>query len=395
MNSLLRTRGLRVTTKYLSVAGWLTLITVCLSFGAQVAEGQSPAIGPRSYGNGATGISVGAIKGFVKTQVQQALVNANTAIHVEHPNISVSLVGDVTFNSPYRIATESTDKPNQFYVKLPMHFKVNVDIPVVADRQLYYPLDLNFTCDKWYAGGGPVKIATVVGPPDIQGGSVVENLFMVRDLIDAKVKASLPQIGSMSQTLGAARCVDIGAALAPGSPGVNDSIMWDEPGHRVIVAGAIAPRLTVTYLRLKRLQARGNGGLLYYPTENIMLDVYSNFTESQKSLTMNEGDDVALNMPPVNFSPPYSDTLVVIANIQQQNNSYTEDSAFGSAVQSARFSPGTHKITITKSYVIPGGPGHPKPSFGHAAAYELTYQVEYVTPPNVMSSPRATVRGTR
>jgi hypothetical protein len=334
------------------------------------------------------------LKNFVKNQIQQILVNANTAIHAQHPNISVSLVGDVTFHSPYRIPTDSLNRPNQYYVKLPMNFKINVSIPYTSDRQLYYPLDLNVTCDKWYTGNGTVTVTAVTGPPDIQGGNIIENLLMVRDLIDAKVKASLPQIGSITQSLGGLRCVRIGASPSTGHPDPLDAIIYDKPSGRVIAGGAALafPRVTVTYLRLKRLQARGNGGgVLYSPTENIRLDTYANYSEEQSQvLTMNEGDDVALTMPPVVFTPPYSDTLVIIANVQQQQNGYTEDSAWGPALRNANFSPGTHTITISKTYVIPGGPGHVKPTFGHAPAYELTYKVDFVDRPNLQIQPTTT-----
>jgi hypothetical protein len=53
------------------------------------------------------------------------------------------------------------------------------------------------------------------------------------------------------------------------------------------------------------------------------------------------------------------------------------DSGFAAALRSANYSPGVHTLQITKSYVIPAGPGHIKPIIGHMPAYELTYNVQY------------------
>jgi hypothetical protein len=78
--------------------------------------------------------------------------------------------------------------------------------------------------------------------------------------------------------------------------------------------------------------------------------------------------------------PPLLDSLVVIANISQQPNGQPLDSGFAAALRSAaNYSSGVHTIQITKSYVIPAGPGHIKPIIAHMPAYELTYNVQYST----------------
>jgi hypothetical protein len=134
----------------------------------------------------------------------------------------------------------------------------------------------------------------------------------------------------------------------------------------------------VTFVQLKRLTAHTTGGVLYYPTENIMLETYANFAHNQSSvLTMKEGDVVNLNIPKVIMTPPLLDSLVVIANIAQQPNGQPLDSGFAAALRSANYSSGVHTVQVTKSYVIPAGPGHIKPIIAHMPAYELTYNVQY------------------
>jgi hypothetical protein len=258
---------------------------------------------------------------------------------------------------------------------------INVDIPVVADRQIYYPLDLNLTCNGWQTGSGVVKVTAKPGPPSVEGGSILEDVIHVRDYVDSQVKSHLPQITAVTQTIPNSQCVTIGAS--PNTTGTVDNfafIAWDPPGRRPIGGTVAIPRLEVTFIKLKRLRARGNGAVLYSPTENVMLDVYANFNERQSAvLTMKEDDEVPLNIRSAVFNVPLPNSLVVIANINQQPLGSTEDSAFAAALRTANYSPGLHKLLIPKHFVIPPGPGRRKPTIATTPAYELTYNVNYVS----------------
>jgi hypothetical protein len=258
---------------------------------------------------------------------------------------------------------------------------INVDIPVVADRQIYYPLDLNLTCNGWQTNNGVVKVTAKPGPPSVEGGSILEDVIHIRDYVDSQVKSHLPQIAAVTQTIPNSQCVTIGAS--PNTTGTVDNfafIAWDPPGRRPPIGGTVAQsRLEVSFIKLKRLKARSfGGGVLYNPTENIMLDVYANFSERQSTvLTMKEYDEVTLNIPPVVFNAPLPNSLVVIANLNQQPLGSSDDSAFAAALRSANYSAGTHTLQIPKHYVVPVGPGNRKPYIATTPAYELTYKVTY------------------
>jgi hypothetical protein len=264
-----------------------------------------------------------------------------------------------------------------------MSFTVNISIPHTSDRQLIYPLDLNVTCDRWFTGNGVVTYTAVTGPPDIQGGNVLENLVQVRNLIDNRVKSSLSAIGTQVQTFNNP-CVTIGASPS-NIETQNSFIAWDAPVRRPVdVAGRVGSHLEITFLKLKRLAASGNGQLLYSPVENVQLDAYANFGERQShSLTFREGDEVSLNLTPVIINAPLPNILVVIASINQPGGS-ADDTSFWSAPSSANFSPGEHTLQIPKHYVIPGGgPGHLKPTIVATPGYELTYKVVSYNPQTI------------
>lgn len=359
----------------------ISLLAV-FSFAAfSVAHGQiSPPIGPETYRTDTHQIGVGILTGMVKTTVQQIVTDTNAELSRQGKSIRIQML-PFKFWSPSRVATQYTNRPNEWFVKIPTMIGINVDIPVVADRQIYYPLDLNLTCNGWQTNNGVVKVTAQPGPPSVEGGSILEDVIHIRDYVDSQVKSHLPQIAAITQTIPNSQCVTIGASPNTGTSDPFAFVAWDAPIRRPIGGTVAIPRLEVTFTKLKRLRARGNGALLYSPTENIMLDVYANFNERQSTvLTMKEDDDVAVNIPTIVFSAPLPNSLVLIANVNQQPLGSTQDSAFAAALRTASYSPGVHTLQIPKHYVIPPGPGHRKPIIATVPAYELTYNVNYVSP---------------
>ena len=369
---------------------WLLRLTqsaVLLAFMAaasSVAFAQyPPPIGPDSYKVDKTDISANILRNVARTAINKVLADTNASLKNQGGGYHVDLVGNVTFNQPYRLASQNTNRPNQYYVKVPMSFTLNVSIPHTSDRQLIYPLDLNVSCDRWFTGNGVITYTAITGPPDIQGGNVLENLLQVRNLIDNTVKSYLPSIGAQVQTFNNP-CVTIGASPS-NIEAQNSFIAWDAPVRQPVgIIGTVGPHFEITFLKLKRLAARGNGQLLYSPVENVELDAYANFGERQShSLTFREGDEVSLNLTPVIINAPLPNILVVIASINQPGGS-ADDTSFWSAPSSANFSPGEHTLQIPKHYVIPGGgPGNLKPTIVATPGYELTYRVVSYNPQTI------------
>jgi hypothetical protein len=357
------------------------ILAVSLLAAFSVARGQiSPPLGPATYRTDTHQIGVGILTGMVKSTVQQIVTDTNAELSRQGKSIRIQML-PFKFYSPLRLATEYTNRPNEWFIKIPTMIGINVDIPVAADRQIYYPLDLNLTCNGWQTGNGVIKVTAQPGPPSVEGGSIIEDVLHVRDYIDSQVRSHLPQMAAITQTIPNSQCVTLGASPGNGTADPFAFIAWDAPIRRPIGGTVAIPRLEVTFVKLKRLAARGNGALLYSPTENIMLDVYANFNERQaNNLTMKENDEIPLNIRTIVFNVPLPDSLVIIANINQLPLGSTQDSAFAAALRTASYSPGVHILQIPKHYVVPIGPGNRKPYIASTPAYELTYKVNYVLP---------------
>jgi hypothetical protein len=348
---------------------------------------QSPPLGPPEIKVDKYDVSAGVLTGIVQHQIQVTLDATNSNLQSQGQGARVSAL-PIQFWSPYRLPTQYMNRPNEWYVKLPVIVGIQVHIPNWFDRQVYVPLDLNVSCAGWQTGSGVIQVDAVPGPASFEGGSWVEDapgLSLIRDAVNNAVQSNFGVPGATTTALALDKCIALGALA--GQAAANDkfgAILFDRPpntpaGHPIHPT-ALQPSLSVTLVSLKRLIAHDlHGNVLYLPTENIILDTYVDFTHQQSPvLTMHEGDQVNLSLPPASFKGPFLDPLVIIANIDQQSN-YIEDSAFAAWPKSGNFSPGAHTLTITKRYTLPPGshPGQTKPETITVPAYELNYNVNY------------------
>jgi hypothetical protein len=376
-----RTDSCRYARQAITVFGFIAWIAIFILAFSSLVQGQPPPVGPASYrSDKSPQIGVGVLTNGVKAMVQKAVNDTNDYLQKQGKSIRVSALPLQSW-APSRFATQYTNRPNQYYVKLPTIIGINVSIPVVSDRQIYIPLDMNVSCDGWQTGSGVIRIDAQTGPASVEGGNILEEILSVKDYITKQVESYVPSVTS-TQTLPNSQCVTIGVPPSSQYPDPSFSfIAWDPP-QRILATGASAlPPLEVTFMRLKRLTARGNNGILYYPTENIVLETYANYTYSQSAvLTMQEGDELNLNIAPAVVRSPLLDSLVLIANINQQTTTGLQDSAFAASFRSANFSPGVHTLQIPKRFIIPPSRQNPKPQQINVPAYELTYNVRYSSP---------------
>jgi len=359
------------------------------------AWGPSPPLGPPEIKVDKYDVGAGVLTGIVNQQLKSTLDATNTSLQNQGYDARVSAL-PMQFWSPYRLPTQYTNRPNKWYVKLPVMLGVQVHIPHWFDRQVYVPLDLNVFCDGWETGSGVIKVDAVPGPPSFEGGSWIENapgLSLIRDAIDNGIRGSFGVAGATSTALAQAKCNKLGVLPAQTANDKFSAILFDRPAntvgghHLTTVSAALVPTLEVTFTSLKRLAAHDlHGTVLYRDAENIMLETYANFSRQQSStLTMHENDQVNLNLNAVVLKALF-DPLVVIANIDQQDSGYTQDSAFAAWPKSNNFSPGAHTLTIMKKYTLPPGshPGQTKPEIVTVPAYELSYNVKYQGGPLVL-----------
>jgi len=349
---------------------------------AAFAQQAPPPLGPPTYRSEKVQLGVGLLSGFVKVKVAEIVTDANRKIGQQTKRITVEAMPLKVF-SPRRVATQHTNQPNQYYVKLPMGISVKVKIPVTTDRTIYIPFDLNLSCEGWQTGNGTVQIVGQTGPPSVEGGNIIEEVLMVRDLINDLIRSKLTLPGAIRFSLPNSSCVTIGASPSQFVGDPFAFIAYDAAPRFRLVVDRATQSVTVTFKKLKRLRARNNGAILYQASENILLETYANFVLNQSPpLTMREYDEVALTLPPAVVKSP-GDLLVIIANIRQQPTSTPEDSAFVVSTRSANFSPGVHTLQITKILIEPPGPGHTQPLQRRVPAYELTYEVRYTAAPAI------------
>ena len=381
-NSILSDKPTINTAKRTNRWGRSGLLLLLVFSAPSFAQQAPPPLGPPTYRSENVQLGVGLLSGFVKTKVAEIVTDANKKISQQTKRVTVEALPLKVF-SPRRVATLHTNRPNQYYVKLPMGISVKVKIPLTTDRLIYIPFDLNLSCEGWQTGNGTVQIVGQTGPPSIEGGNIIEEVLMVRDLINNLIRSKLTLPGAIRFSLPNSSCVTIGASRSQFVGDPFAFIAYDAaPRFRPILDRVTQP-VTVTFKKLKRLRARNNGAILYQASENILLETYANFVLSQSApLTMREDDEVALTLPPAVVKAP-GDLLVIIANISQQPTSTPEDSAFVASTRSANFSPGVHTMQITKIVIEPAGPGHTQPIQRRVPAYELTYEVRYTAAPTI------------
>jgi len=345
---------------------------------AQSSDLPSPPIGPPSDRSGGQELSVGLISSLVKTKMETIVKSTNEYLKANGHRPRLELMA-IRVNKPARVATEYTNRPNQWFAKIPMTIGLKVSIPVLSDRQIYIPLDVNISCQDWQTGSGKIKVVAQPGPISVEGGNFLEEVVRLKDYVDGRIKSNLPNlwpisVGSNSEL----PCGTIG--VSPGEPPDYrfGFVAYNKPVKIPRTEGVRAvPSVEVTFLTLKRLSARS----LYKPVEEIRLEAYANHTMQQSPvLTMREGDEVNLKFPAFTLKAAAIELLVIIANINQQPHDQPQDSAFDAWRKSMNFSPGLHTLKIAKVEKQSAGPGRPKPVFTRVPAYELTYKVTNTNP---------------
>jgi len=360
------------------------LLTVVFTLFPVLALAQPAPIGPPPATATAAGeLSVAVLTGAVRSRAQATVDETNARLKQEGRSTRVS-IESLTAGVPSREPTTSGNRPNSWVVVVRFGLTIKVAIPLSFDRHIFIPIDVRVFCDNWFTSTGNVTVRSAPGPASIEGGNIIEDVLHIRDLIDSRVRnaftAPLPATVSLP-----GRCKTIGAFGGGTATPADDTVKWDVPRVRPGFApapAAIKPTVIVTFGRLKRLQARSFPGnaILYNDAEDIWFRSFADYSEAFRSLTMREGDDVALNLPPIRLDAGTFDSLVVIGNVEQQPFDNPRDSVFTPAATRAQsYGPGSHILQIPKWYSRLDPVSH-KPIMISVPAYELTYTVQFVNP---------------
>ncbi|HEX6125153.1 MAG TPA: hypothetical protein VFZ23_07245 [Pyrinomonadaceae bacterium] len=345
---------------------------------------QPTAIGPSANTTQAGELSYFTLKVGVRAKTLDIVNEVNRQLAAGGHSARVEL-NDLKGFKPRRQDTVFQNRPNSTIVRTPFIVRLKVKIPVVADRYVSIPLDLDTACDGWHTGNGRISVRVQPGPPSFEGGSIIEDILQVRNFIDAQVRNNFPQLTGSTAPLILAdpRCRNIGVTDFGTASIEDDAIHFDRPVRRPIITTVVAnlrPSIEIRFERLKRLRARDlQGRVVYQDSEQIALNAFANYDQRQKLLTMREGDDVELNLSPVILNAGLYEKLVVLGSVEQPPNN-DKDSAFRTSLRTQNFQPGTYVLQIPKYYVRPADSINPRPSFIKVNAYELTYTVRYVDP---------------
>ena len=357
------------------------LLVLGLVSSAALAAAQPPPVGPPANTTQAGILPVPLVTDAVRERAQESVDETNARLEAEGKDYRAS-IDSITVWGPYRSAETNFNRPNSSFVRIPHMVRIKVDIPWVGDRFISIPIDVNMFCDNWHLGTGTVVARSKPGPAAIEGGGFLEEVLHVKDYVDAQVRASFTPPMPATEILDfLPGCFTIGADNRGTSSVDDDLVVWDVPfsGPTLPGGGPLRPMVEVTFNRLTRLPARRiGGGILYNVVETFSLNLFANYAARGASLTMQEGDSVALRMPPAQMEAARFERLVVIGSVEQAPWN-PKDSAFASTLRTLNYSPGTYTLQIPKWY-SQLDPRTRKIYWYSVPAYELTYTVRYIDP---------------
>lgn len=349
--------------------------TAALLLTASPTLAAPPPLGPAAtlQKSNTPSFSIEVLRRFVEGFAQQVVINTNTSLAAAGKSARVSR-GPVVAWSPHRIATTFVDQPNQYIVRAPFNIRIDVDIPWVANRVIYIPLDIEVSCEGWSRSTGQLRFVAVPGPASIEGGSIFEDIIGVRDVITSRVRSGFTPPSS-SELPFSGECSTIGVSNEPSF----EAIIWSpRPSIRHLFS---KQRIEVTPLTLSRIPAQTiDGQPIGNTVETISLLTYANFHACETlpfNLRVNE--QIALNLPSILLDGEPTSSLVVIGNVRDALLR-TISTSFDVSTQSIDYSPGMHTLQLsTETWQNPRPPLR-KPLKVNIPTYVLTYYVSY-TPP--------------
>lgn len=351
---------------------------------AATAAAQPAPVGPPPNRTDTTQLPVSSLTSSVRNTAQTKVNQTNQSLQAQGKSSRASIESIQVMARPRRVGTDTWNRPNSWHVRVPYMVTIKVDVPVTSDRHIHIPIDVNMFCDNWQTGQGLIVARSQPGPASFEGGNILEDVFNVGNFINSQVRNAFTPPLPVTTPLNLTKCNTIGATDL-GTPSTDDdAIVWDVPRIgplRPPVDTAQTPTIEVTFDRLKRLRARRlpQNTVLYNDVETFLLNAFANYNQVQKSLTMREGDDVALNLPTVRLPAGTYENLVVIGNVEQPPNN-PKDSAFAAATRAQNYAAGSHVLQIPKWYSRPPDRFHHTPTLTRTPAYELRYTVRYINP---------------
>lgn len=334
----------------------------------------------------------------VRGQVDRvvALVNANMA---QQTSVRAKLrVESFNVYAPSMSATTDTDRPNERFVRIPyiVGFKIyDVDkkvggawVSTGVTRHLSQSIGIHMFCDRWQTGKGSLKLTTKIDRPYMEPNQgtaeQIVDFFLnghLTDFIDSIVRQQIAAIpitnGSTSLNLD---CNTLGRNAGDPNTPTDDLVLYSyhQSTFPDLKGETVLGQLSLTLRSIKRLAAHNlQGQPLYAVTETPHLEVFANqYTTSTQLPALQEGQQVAINAPPITMPTSGLASLSVLVNVRQPNLTQV-DSATQVFGQNVNYGSGTRTIRVKKSYWTQANPQTgAKPQQVLVDAYELTFAIQ-------------------
>ncbi|HEX2734163.1 MAG TPA: hypothetical protein VHM70_21285 [Polyangiaceae bacterium] len=360
-------------------------------------RGASPPLGPAAAAPPVNDIGIEfLITSQLRNKVNEILASANANMAAQTSvRARINLASFKVFGVGPS-ATAFTDRPNHAFAKIPYMLTYKVDnvekktaagwVATSVTRTISQSIDINVYCDGWETGKGKVTVHTGIGAlqlEDSQGtAEQVVDFFLnghLTELIDSLVRQQLNQIPIQNGTAALPfACRALSADNHGTADAVDDTIDFNQPGKTI--KNAILNQFTVKLVSLERLAAKDlSGHALYQDVESPTINFFANFNATSfQAASMQVGEVRALTVPTLSTTR-VGPALLLIANVVQNNNANTTDSAYRVFNKDLNYGAGTQAIIIKKSFWEPPHGQIRKPLEHLVDAYKLVVQI--VGPP--------------
>jgi hypothetical protein len=317
--------------------------------------------------------------------------------------------GSNCLGGPFMLNTQNVDRPNSRYALAYGHLIFHVDIPGPFNRDVYYGLEIDVTCNV-PAGtrDGTANVTAHVDGPWAEDPGILESIanFLVLPLdLSQRITDGINAGSGVSTNSGPSQgpCTSIGATHWPPAEFKFDAFLWDVPPpkrpSRTTIGDVTAVKPTVTLyfdriIRNHTIESNPSPGPFTFT-------LYINGAPAHIPLN----GTISLSPNGASHDQKYCKTLTM-DGVDSLQILFVD--SFGGAVWSQFTSAqnfgsgGAHKMTTGRRYLRPGLHPGDKPTTWVSREFELDYRVDYhgaptsvapVTMPSTLGLPSVPTTG--
>lgn len=365
-----------------------------------MAQNSTPVAGPRPpLGHEFKTLPMSIVLDLLEFELHSATgsINMMLANQKDSTGLEAQLKYSYRAGQPFMAATTYQDRPNHYYIKVPLIITYNVqDIKwyhnPYPSRKIHQFVDLIITCNNWFTNDGALHYSFEMQKPyadDRPSPVQALNFYIANNLttlLDGKIRTTFPEAFRQSHApLAACNCLDV-------KPGTDQANHYKDSEIRYNMPKALPAdheNIEISLLSFKRLYAHTypDFKVLYQEEEDIELEFYVNQVRQVITINkMREEQEYQLNIGKIIFPKTQNEELLVhVANLKfKQLPEYKKTTEVLAFNKLNNFGHGLHKIVFYKSYnlklaPLPSGE-MPHPYEVKLPAYELTLRINVKKP---------------